>query len=76
MNARVGNQSARPIDPKLVAQAVGPIQGVAPIATRNQVQRTAQGKDALIPSLLPAASLTPIQGLEDNTVSRWHHNHP
>ena len=73
MNARVGNQRAQPIDPRLVPQAVGPIQGVAPTTRGNQVQRTAQGKDALI--LFPAASLTPVQGLEDNTVSRWHHNH-
>jgi hypothetical protein len=60
MNARVGNQTARPIDPRLVAQAVGPIQGVVPTAARNQVQGTAQGDNALI--LLPAASLTPIWG--------------
>lgn len=71
----VGKQSARPVDPRSVVQAMGPTPGVVPTATRNQTQQTAQGDNALI-LLIVLASLTPIQGLEDNLVSRWHHNRP
>jgi hypothetical protein len=73
MNARVGNQNARPIDPRLVAQAVGHIQGVVPTATRNQVQQVAQGDHGLV--LLVAVPLTAIQEPADNPISRWRHNH-
>src|SRR5487761_1625280 len=61
MNARVGNPSAHPVDPRLVVQAVGPIQGVVPAASaRNQPQQATPGKNALILAL--AASLMPSRG--------------
>jgi hypothetical protein len=65
MNAAVGNTSAAPISPGLVVQAVGPIQGVAPAATRNQPQQqhTAQGEGAL--NLPLAVYLIPVQGPVD-----------
>lgn len=61
MNARVGSPSAAPVDPRLVVQAVRPIQRVAPAATRNQPQQqhTAQGEGALNMPL--AVNLIPIQ---------------
>jgi hypothetical protein len=68
-----GNQSTWPIGRNLMVQAVGPIPGVVPTATRNQVQQTTQGKSAPI---LLAAPLTPIQGPEDNPVARRLRDHP
>jgi hypothetical protein len=75
-HGNVGKQSAMPVDPRLVVQAISPTQRVAPTgtATKNQTQQTAQGENALILLIVP--SLKPIQGLEVNSVSRWHHNHP
>jgi len=63
MNARVGNPSAAPIDPRLVPQAVGHFPGVVPTATGTpwQQQYTGQGERALILHL--AVYLMPIQGL-------------
>jgi hypothetical protein len=56
LNARVGNRSAQPIDPRLVVQAVGPIRGVVPTQPgSNQPQQTMQGKEARI--VHPAAPL-------------------
>jgi len=74
MNARVGNENARPIDPSVVVQAVGPIPGVVPtVATRNQ-QQAPQGESA--PILPIAVPLTPTQGLEDNLGRLLRHNPP
>ena len=62
MNARVGNTSAQPIDPRLVVQAVGLIQGVViPAASaRNRPQQATTGKISLVLAL--AASLMPSKG--------------
>ena len=64
INARVGNENARPIDPSVVVQAVGPIPGVVPAVTTRNQQQAPQGESAqILPIAIP---LTPTQGLEDN----------
>ena len=74
MNARVGNENARPIDPRVVVQAVGPIPGVVPAVTRRNQQQAPQGESVLI---LPiAVPLTPTQGPEGNLGRLLRHSPP
>ena len=75
MNAPVGNPRPRPINPTLVPQAVGPIQGVVPTTTTRAqpAQQPPQGERALILSI--AVPLMQIQAKGDNLCRLLHHSH-